>query len=243
MAYPSQAGGLAFQTQDGLLSADDGATAGLSGFHDFGGSQADSYLHFTDFGGHVRRGGVGAGGRSVPGAGVPCGRRRGAGVRPRARRGAPCSGACDVLSTRSDRPPPPPPPPPPPLPCAPAGRVAEQPCVDRRPGRRLQPAAGPGRPDKLAEPGATPGRERQALAAGAAACWRKRRASDGARRRRLCAAPPLPPRSFASMRASTTPRAPRRRSSCRSGLARECGSAPRCAPAPAAGSVAVASSS
>lgn len=54
--FSTQAG-LGFQTQDGLLSGDGGNTLGGAGlteaFHDFGTSQADSYLQFTDFG-HVR---------------------------------------------------------------------------------------------------------------------------------------------------------------------------------------------
>ena len=58
MAFSSQPG-LGFQTQEGLLTANDGATGGLTAaFRDFGSSQGDSYLHFTDFGGHVRGWGV-----------------------------------------------------------------------------------------------------------------------------------------------------------------------------------------
>jgi len=54
MAFNTQPGSLDFQTQDGLgLTAND-ATAGLTAaFQDFGTSQTDSYLQFTDFG-HVR---------------------------------------------------------------------------------------------------------------------------------------------------------------------------------------------
>lgn len=46
----TQPGGLAFATQDGLLTSD-GTAAGLSAFQDFGASQGDEYLQFTDYGG------------------------------------------------------------------------------------------------------------------------------------------------------------------------------------------------
>ncbi|KAI8467101.1 MAG: P-loop containing nucleoside triphosphate hydrolase protein [Monoraphidium minutum] len=50
MSY-MQSNPLGFQTQDGMLTANDGTAAGLTAaFHDFGTSQADSYLQFTDFG-------------------------------------------------------------------------------------------------------------------------------------------------------------------------------------------------
>jgi hypothetical protein len=52
MAF-TQTNGLGFQTQDGMLTANDGTAAGLTAaFHDFGTSQNDAYLQFTDFG-HV----------------------------------------------------------------------------------------------------------------------------------------------------------------------------------------------
>jgi hypothetical protein len=54
MSFNTQPNSLGFQTQDGLLTANDAtAAAGLLAFQDFGTSQTDSYLQFTDFGGHV----------------------------------------------------------------------------------------------------------------------------------------------------------------------------------------------